>query len=117
MRAKHFKNKTLNEDLSSDTRSMELDHEVSMAKGDLYKIAKYAIELHKILQNVSEEQGLEGWVQAKITKAADYIGSVKHHLEYQEQGDELNIDVIADEPTQAPEPEMVTIQPEESIKG
>ena len=61
----------------------ELDHEVQMARADLYKIGKYAIELHEMLKGISEEQGLEGWVQAKITKAADYIGSVKHHLEYQ----------------------------------
>jgi len=61
----------------------ELDHEVQMARADLFKIGKYAIELHDMLRSVSEEQGLEGWVQAKITKAADYIGSVKHHLEYE----------------------------------
>jgi hypothetical protein len=64
----------------------ETDHEVQMARADLYKIGKYAIELHDMLRNVSEEQGLEGWVQAKITKAADYIGSVKHHLEYEMSG-------------------------------
>ena len=33
-----------------------------------------------MLKNVSEEQGLEGWVQAKITKSADYMSSVKHPL-------------------------------------
>jgi hypothetical protein len=56
---------------------VEQDHEVQMARADLYKLAKYSIQLHDMLKNVSEEQGLEGWVQAKITKAADYIGSVK----------------------------------------
>lgn len=61
----------------------ETDHEVQMARADLFKIGKYAIELHDMLRNVSEEKGLEGWVQAKITKAADYIDSVKHHLEYE----------------------------------
>jgi len=64
----------------------ETDHEVQMARADLYKIGKYAIELHDMLRNVSEEQGLEGWVQSKITKAADYMGSVKHHLEYEMSG-------------------------------
>jgi len=112
MRAKHFKNK-LNEDVSSDAKLMELDHEVNMAKSDLYKIAKYAIELHKMLQNVSEEQGLEGWVQAKITKAADYMGSVKHHLEYKEPGDDVQIVAV---PAEQPQAEMPTIQPQESIK-
>ena len=29
--------------------------------------------------------GLEGWVAAKITKAADYISSVYHWMEYEHQ--------------------------------
>jgi hypothetical protein len=28
--------------------------------------------------------GLEGWIASKITKAADYISSVYHWLEYQQ---------------------------------
>ena len=80
MRAKQI----IREDLSMDTRVMETDHEVQMARADLFKLAKYSVELHKILKNVSEAEGLEGWVQAKITKAADYISSVKHHLEYEQ---------------------------------
>lgn len=63
----------------------EMDHEVQMARAELYKIAKYAIKLHEMLKGVSEAEGLEGWVQSKITKAADYIGSVYHHLDYETQ--------------------------------
>ena len=59
---------------------MEQDHEVEMARSDLYNTAKYAIELHKLLRTVSETQGLEGWVQSKITKAADYLNAVHEHL-------------------------------------
>jgi hypothetical protein len=62
----------------------ERDHEVQMARADLYKLAKYAIKLHNMLKGISEAEGLEGWVQAKITKAAADIGSVYHHLDYQE---------------------------------
>ena len=69
---------------------VERDHEVQMARGDLYKIAKYGIKLHEMLKGVSEEQGLEGWVQAKITKAADYLGSVYHHLDYEQKFDEVS---------------------------
>ena len=68
-----------------DKRTTKPDHEVHMARADLYKIAKYGIKLHKMLKTVSEEQGLDGWVQSKITKAADYLGSVYHHLDYQER--------------------------------
>ena len=60
----------------------EKDHEVQMACADLYKIAKYAIKLHDMLKGITEVEGLEGWQQSKITKAADYIGSVYHALDY-----------------------------------
>lgn len=62
---------------------VELDHEVQMARADLYKIAKYAIKLHEMLKSVSEIQGIEGWQQAKITKAADYLSSVYHNMDYE----------------------------------
>ena len=75
---------------------VEKDHEVQMARGDLYKVAKYGIKLHEMLKGVSEEQGLEGWVQAKITKAADYLGSVYHHLDYEMKFDEVSESKKAD---------------------
>ena len=117
MRAKTFvKKQKLNEDISSDAHHMEKDHEVQMARSDLFKIAKYAIELHKMLKNVSEEQGLEGWVQAKITKSADYMSSVKHHLEYDMAGDDVTI--CGSRKSQRRIPEVpAEIVPQESIKG
>lgn len=77
MRKNEFK-----EGLGDLAARAEMDHEVQMARADLYKIAKYAIKLHDMLKGVSEAQGLEGWQQAKITKAADYISSVYHNLDY-----------------------------------
>ncbi len=62
----------------------ERDHEVQMARAQLYKIAKYSIKLHDMLKGVSEEQGLEGWIQSKITKSSEMIGSVYHHLDYEQ---------------------------------
>ena len=53
-----------------------------MARSDLYKLAKYSIKLHEMLKSISEHEGLEGWQQSKITKAADYISSVYHSLDY-----------------------------------
>ncbi len=84
MREKHLK-----ENLADLAYKAESDHEVQMARGDLYKIAKYAIKLHEMLKNIDEQQGLDGWVQSKITKAADYIGSVYHHLDYELKFDEV----------------------------
>ena len=58
----------------------EIDHEGRMAKRQLADIAEYAAELSEMLQDDTQ---LESWVQAKITKAADYISKVKHYLEYE----------------------------------
>ena len=58
----------------------EPDHEGAMAKADLHKLANYSIKLFK---QIEDNQQLESWVQAKITKAADYIASVYHYLEYE----------------------------------
>jgi len=58
----------------------EHDDEGKMAKADLYKTAKYSLKLFKMMEDNAQ---LEGWVQAKITKAADYLASVYHYLEYE----------------------------------
>lgn len=64
--------------------------EIDIARADLYKLAKYSMKLFKLVEGEAE---LEGWVQAKITKAADYISSVYHFMEYElkvsEYGDKL----------------------------
>jgi len=62
---------------------MHADHEVQMARADCYKAAKAAIDLHTLLKTVPDSANLEGWVQAKITKAADYLDSVRIYLEYE----------------------------------
>jgi len=59
------------------------DNEVHMARADLYRTAKLAIMLHEMLKNVSEERGLDGWVQRKLTRAADYIESVFDYMDYE----------------------------------
>jgi hypothetical protein len=56
------------------------DQEAAMARADLYKTANYSFKLFKMIQDGDQ---LEGWVQAKITKAADYGASVFHYLEYE----------------------------------
>jgi hypothetical protein len=73
----------LGEGFVEDAHSVHQDHEVQMAREELYHSAEYALRLHKLLRNVSEEQGLEGWVSAKITLANDYLKTVLDHIEYQ----------------------------------
>lgn len=61
--------------------SDRVDHEVQMARGDLFQTIKNSESILKLIHGRSEEAGLEGWVQAKITKASDYLNSVRQYLE------------------------------------
>ena len=83
--------KKTNEGLADLADVAERDHEVQMARSDLYKLAKHSIKLHEMLKNVSEAEGIEGWQQAKITKAADYISSVYHALDYDTKFESVNV--------------------------
>ena len=51
-----------------------------MSKSTLYHTAKYAIEL---MQMINKGDDLEGWVQSKLNKAADYLQGVYNYEEYQ----------------------------------
>jgi hypothetical protein len=96
LESKEMDMKKVNEGLAELAGVAEKDHEVQMARADLYKIAKYAIKLHDMLKGVSETEGLEGWQQAKITKAADYISSVYHNLDYSMKFGEQSVAEDAD---------------------
>ena len=89
MNSKQF----LKEGFLEDAHEAHSDHEVQMARVDCYYAAEHAIVLHKLLRNISEEQGLEGWVASKITLANDYLKSVREHLEYQM----MNVDAGEDD--------------------
>ncbi len=68
------------EDLYQQMTGQTDDHEVEMAITDLRALAKMASELAQHLEN-EKPKDLEGWVQAKITKAADYMEAVyKNHM-------------------------------------
>jgi 3-methyladenine DNA glycosylase Tag len=55
----------------------EVDDEGGMAMGELKSIIANANDIMSMLKSDSQ---LEGWVQSKITKSADYISSVKDYL-------------------------------------
>ena len=57
----------------------KIDDEGGFAKQQLHDMEKYARELSEILTDTTQ---LESWVQAKLTKAADYLKTVKHYVEY-----------------------------------
>jgi len=56
------------------------DYEGGMAKSQLLKMKKYATALCDM---VDDESQLEAWVQAKLTKASEYMSAVYHYLDYQ----------------------------------
>lgn len=58
------------------------DHEVEMARSDLYAAAKDAMKIYKLIQTRTEDEGLMGWQQSYITLAADYLNSVADSLEH-----------------------------------
>jgi hypothetical protein len=61
-----------------DSSTEEHDEsEIDMAVTDLHKLSEYAPKLEQLVKDMPS---LEGWVAAKITKAADYISAVYHSL-------------------------------------
>jgi hypothetical protein len=58
-----------------------VDHEVEMARSDLFSAAKNAQQVYTMIRDLSEDEGLEGWVQEKIIKANDYLNTVREYLE------------------------------------
>jgi len=61
------------------------DDEPHMIKSELYKVAKYALELYKMVDQFEGkgEVDFPAWWQSKITKANAMIGSAKHYLEFE----------------------------------
>ncbi len=56
------------------------DNEGKMAQAQLYRIEKHT----RALKNtIKDKQELEGWIQAKLTKASDYLEAARNHLEFE----------------------------------
>jgi len=100
------------------------DHEVDMARGDLYQAAKNATEVLKLIKDRSEMEGLEGWVQEKIVKASDYLNTIREYLQNKsvqhrlQQSDSMGLEEDAGEQTYPPAPDWlkeILAQPEFQI--
>jgi hypothetical protein len=70
--------------IAQEADTMHKDHEVQMARSQMYNSANAAIEIHKLLKNISEMEGIEGWVAAKLTLANQYLESVRDYLKYEQ---------------------------------
>lgn len=74
----------LNEDLDVGHQ----DDEPNMLKSDLYRIAKYAMGLYKMMDVYDDMPGevdFPHWWQSKIVKAKDYMVAAKHYLDGEEK--------------------------------
>lgn len=58
----------------------DYDGELDMARAELLKANEYSAKLFDMIGNLDS---LEGWTASKITKAADYLSSVFHYLDYE----------------------------------
>ena len=63
----------------------EYDQEGDMAKGQLRTMMSAAKELENML---GDDDNLPEWVQSKITKATDYIDSVRDYLKSERDNDD-----------------------------
>ena len=72
-----------NSAIAQEADNMHRDHEVQMARSQMYSAAQAAIEIHRLLRDISEMEGLEGWVQSKLTLASEYLESVRDYMKYE----------------------------------
>lgn len=73
------------------------ESEMNMALADLHKAQRYAVQLTELLHNVDS---LEGWTAVKISKAADYLGSVFDKIDYDLNGHSMHNTGYEDAPVE-----------------
>jgi rubrerythrin len=80
-----FRRRGDNTPLGEDIDLGHEDDEPHMIKSELYKVAKYALELYKMVDQFEGkgEVDFPAWWQSKITKATSMISSAKHYLEFE----------------------------------
>jgi hypothetical protein len=83
--------------IAQEADDMHRDHEVQMARSQMYSAAQAAIEIHRLLRDVSEIEGLEGWVQSKLTLASQYLESVRDYMKYEAVSQEPEMMVFAED--------------------
>jgi len=83
--------------IAQEADDMHRDHEVQMARSQMYSAAQAAIEIHRMLKDISEMEGLEGWVQSKLTLASEYLESVRDYLKYEAVSQEQELAVFAED--------------------
>jgi hypothetical protein len=83
--------------IAQEADDMHRDHEVQMARSQMYSAAQAAIEIHRLLRDISEMEGLEGWVQSKLTLASQYLESVRDYMKYEAVSQEPEMMAFAED--------------------
>ena len=89
------------------------DDEPRMLKKDLYRIAKYATELYRMVNDYDDMSGevdFPSWWQSKINQSHDMLVSAKHYLDGEERIDQIDAMLAA-------EPEMDDVDSPSDVVG
>lgn len=77
-------------DSTATTMYPEMDHEIEMSSSQLFQIMKDSKMIYDLVSEKPETDGLEAWMQHKISIASDYLQSVARalgHDDYEEIND------------------------------
>ena len=100
VKATKDKKKALKESIREDIDLGHEDDEPDMLKASVYRIAKYAVELYKMLDKydqMEDEVDFPDWWQEKIHLAKDYLVKAKHYLDFEEKQPSLDAMVSMNE--------------------
>jgi hypothetical protein len=87
-----FKKYSKSQDLFEDDWEQK-DDESDMAKSQLSSIINTAQSLENLIQN---DEQLDAWVQAKLTKAQDYLNSINQYIEGEKKQKNTKSPIVID---------------------
>ena len=90
--------------ISESAGSNPHDYQASMARAELYRNTKYAMEMMRI---VRPNDDIQPWIAANLIQAADYLDQVFHYMDYYTKF----------EPQNLPEEEDMTLDPNAAPEG
>ncbi len=76
---KQLYNVELAESIVNEAMFDHNSYQASMARSELYRNTKYAMDMLKI---VRPEEEIQPWIAANLTKAASYLDKIYHYLDY-----------------------------------
>lgn len=78
------------EGMGDDAAAMSEENELQKTRTNCYNAAKYAIQIHKLLQNTDKYQDLDSFIKDKIEQSAEYLKTIIDHLESNDSSDDFD---------------------------